>query len=101
MNLIISSHHLEVTPTMHEYICRKLDHVLRHVDNAIDVNMTLSAENWVQNYGVTVHLYGKDIHVAAHGSEIYPTIDALMDKLEHQIEKHKEQRFARRTVVRH
>ena len=41
MNLTISGHHLEVTPSLREYVLTKLDRVTRHFDQVVDVNVLL------------------------------------------------------------
>ena len=42
MNLIISGHHLEVTPALRQYVTGKLDRITRHFDQVVDVNVILS-----------------------------------------------------------
>ena len=44
MNLTISGHHLEVTPALREYVVNKLERVIRHFDQVVDVNVILSVE---------------------------------------------------------
>lgn len=97
MNLNISGHHLEVTPAMREYVVTKLERVLKNFDNVIDTNVILSVEKLQQKCEVTVRIRGKDIHVAAQDNDMYAAIDALTDKLDRQMVKHKEKNFARRT----
>ncbi|MCZ8072764.1 MAG: ribosome-associated translation inhibitor RaiA, partial [Paucibacter sp.] len=44
MNLTISGHHLEVTPSLREYVLTKLDRVTRHFDQVVDINVLLTVE---------------------------------------------------------
>ena len=90
MNLQITGHHLEVTPALREYVTTKLDKVTRHFDHVIDVNVVLAVEKLKQTAEVTVHVRGKDIHVASEDSDLYAAIDALVDKLDRQILKYKQ-----------
>lgn len=90
MNLQISGHHLEITPALHDYVTSKLERVTRHFDNVIDVNVILSVEKLKQKAEVTVHLPGKDIFVEAIDEDLYAAIDGLGDKLDRQIQKHKQ-----------
>ncbi|AXK38240.1 ribosome hibernation-promoting factor, HPF/YfiA family [Crenobacter cavernae] len=96
MNLKITGLHLEVTPPMRDYIESKLERVTRHVDDVIDVAVTLSVDKLVQKAEVNVHLSGKDIHVEATEADMYAAVDALIDKLDRQVLKHKEKRNERR-----
>ncbi len=90
MNLKITGLHLEVTPSIREYIESKLERITRHVDNVIGVNVTLSVDKLVQKAEVNVHLAGKDIHVESEEADMYAAIDTLMDKLDRQVLKFKE-----------
>src|ERR1035437_9593648 len=90
MNLQISGHHLEISPAIHEYAKGKLERVTRHFDNVIDVNVILSVDKLKQKAEVTVHLSGKDVFVEAIDEDLYAAIDSLADKLDRQIQKHKQ-----------
>ena len=90
MNLQISGHHLEITPAIHDYVTGKLERVTRHFDNVIDVNVILSVEKLKQKAEVTVHLSGKDVFVESIDEDLYAAIDSLADKLDRQIQKHKQ-----------
>ena len=90
MNLQISGHHLEITPAIHDYVTGKLDRVTRHFDNVIDVNVILSVDKLKQKAEVTVHLSGKDVYVEVIDEDLYAAVDALVDKLDRQIQKHKQ-----------
>ena len=90
MNLQISGHHLEITPAIHDYVTGKLERVIRHFDNVIDVNVILSVDKLKQKAEVTVHLPGKDVYVEVIDEDLYAAIDALGDKVDRQIQKHKQ-----------
>ena len=90
MNLQISGHHLEITPAIHAYVTGKLERVTRHFDNVIDVNVILSVDKLKQKAEVTVHLSGKDVYVESIDEDLYAALDSLVDKLERQIQKHKQ-----------
>jgi putative sigma-54 modulation protein len=90
MNLTISGHHLEVTPSIREYTRNKLTRVKRHFDHVIDVAVLLSVDKLQQKAEINLHLRGKDIHCEAIQDDLYAAIDALVDKLDRQVIKHKE-----------
>jgi len=90
MNLQISGHHIEVTPALREYVENKLDPVVRHFDKVTGVSVVLSVEKLKQKAEVTMHVPGKDLHVAEAGDDLYAAIDALFDKLDRQVQKHKQ-----------
>ena len=90
MNLNINGHHLEITPAIRGYVTEKLDRVKRHFDHVIDASVTLSVVKLVQKAEVTLHVRGKDIHAEAHDEDMYAAIDALADKLDRQVLRHKD-----------
>lgn len=90
MNLTISGHHLDITPAIREYILNKLTRIRRHFEHVIDVNVLLSVEKLRQKAEATVNLRGKAIHVESIETDLYAAIDALADKLDRQVLKHKE-----------
>ena len=95
MNLTISGHHLEVTPSLREYVLTKLDRVTRHFDQVVDVNVLLSVEKQKekdrrQKAEVNLHVKGKDIFVETSHEDLYAAIDQWMDKLDRQVCRHKD-----------
>ena len=96
MNLNLTGHHLDITPAIRDYVMAKLDRVTRHFDDVIDVNVVMSVEKLRHKVEVNLHARGKDIHVEAVEPDMYAAIDALADKLDRQVLKHKEKRELRR-----
>lgn len=90
MNLTLTGHHVEITPAMRDYVTARMNRVIRHFDNVIDVTVILSVEKLKQKAEVNVHVRGKDIFVEADSPDMYASIDSLADKLDRQLLKHKE-----------
>jgi putative sigma-54 modulation protein len=86
----MTGHHLEITPSIRDYVSSKMTRINRHFDHVIDVSMILSVEKLRQKIEANVHLSGKDIFVESENSDMYAAIDLLVDKLDRQIIKHKE-----------
>jgi putative sigma-54 modulation protein len=90
MNINITGHHVEVTPALHDYVKGKVDRVIRHFDQVTSVHVVLSVEKLRQKAEITLHVKGKDIYADADDTDLYAAIDALTDKLDRQVLKHKE-----------
>mgnify|MGYP003334680054 FL=1 len=95
MNLKISGHHLELTPSLREYVQNKLERIKRHFDNVIDVTVILAVDDNTekdkrQRAEINLHMRGKDLHVESEAQDMYSAIDILMDKLDRQVLKHKD-----------
>lgn len=96
MNINLTGRHLEITPAIRDYATGKFGKIKRHFDNVIDVNIILSVEKLRQKAEATIHISGKDIFVECDDENLYAAIDALVDKLDRQVMKHKEKLSARR-----
>jgi putative sigma-54 modulation protein len=90
MNLTITGHHLEVTPAIRGYVEDKMERITRHFDQVIDITVILAVEKLKHRAEVNLHLRGKDIYVESIDADMYAAIDALADKLDRQVLKHKE-----------
>jgi putative sigma-54 modulation protein len=90
MELTVTGRHVEVTQPMREYVKNKLDRLSRHFDHVLDVKVILGVEKLKQTAEGTLNLSGKTLHAEAQGQDAYAAIDALADKLDAQIKKHKE-----------
>lgn len=94
MNLTISGHHVAVTPMLRDHIESKLSRIRRHFDHVIDIHVILTGDHLVQKAEVTCHVAGKEIVVKSEDPDLYAAIDALADKLDRQIIKHKDRLHA-------
>jgi len=92
MNLNLTGHHLLITPAIREYLSTKLVRVTRHFDHVIDVNVVLSVDKLRQQVTANLHVSGKEIHAECVEADMYAAIDALADKLDRQVLRHKEKR---------
>ncbi len=90
MNLVISGHHLAVTPSIRSYVEGKLSRIRRHFDHVIDVSVILTADHLERKAEVSCHVAGKDIVVKSDDPDLYAAIDAVADKLDRQIIKYKD-----------
>jgi ribosomal subunit interface protein len=90
MQLNVSGHHVEVTPPLREYVESKFERLQRHFDQITNTEVTLIVEKLIQKAEASVHISGADIFAAAESEDMYAAIDALADKLDRQLIKHKE-----------
>jgi putative sigma-54 modulation protein len=90
MNLNLTGNHLPITPAIRDYVVAKLERVTRHFDHVIDVNVVMSVDKLRHKVEVNLHARGKDIHVEAVEPDMYAAIDAMADKLDRQVVRHKE-----------
>jgi putative sigma-54 modulation protein len=96
MNLHLTGHHLEITPAIREYVSTKLQRITRHFDELIDLHAILEKERSRYKVEASVHARGKEIFCECVDADIYAAIDALADKLDRAIIKHKEKSLEHR-----
>lgn len=95
MNLTISGHHLEVTPSLRSYVTTKLDRISRHFDQLVDVKVLLTVENQKekerrQRAECSIHVKGNDLFAESANEDLYAAVDDLVDKLDRQVARYKE-----------
>jgi putative sigma-54 modulation protein len=90
MQLILTGHHVEITASLRAYVEKRLERVRRHFDDVIDVNFVMSVEKLQHKAEATMHVRGGNIHADAIDTDMYAAIDALVDKLDRSVLKHKE-----------
>jgi putative sigma-54 modulation protein len=95
MNLTISGHHLEVTPALRSYVTTKLDRIMRHFDQVVDVKVLLSVEKQKekerrQRAECNIHVKGTDMFAESSHEDLYAAVDELVDKLDRQVVRHKD-----------
>lgn len=90
MQLSVTGHHVEVTAALRSYVEKKLDRIVRHFDHVIDTHCVLTVEKLLHKAEATVRVRGESLHALASEGDMYAAIDALADKLERRVRKHKE-----------
>jgi len=90
MQLNLTGHHLDITPSLRGYVVKKLERVSRHFDSLIDIHCILTVEKLRQKAEATVQVSGRRIYADAVDEDMYAAIDALADKLDRSVKKHKE-----------
>ncbi len=90
MQLNLTGHHVDITDSMRNYVHEKLARLTRHFDHVTNVHVILSVEKLEQKAEATLHVSGNDIFAEAVHEDMYAAIDALVDKLDRQVIKHKE-----------
>ena len=90
MQLNVTGHHVDVTTSLKGYVEKKLDRIVRHSDHVIDVHCILTVEKLRHKAEATVQLRAGTVYADAVEQDMYAAIDALADKLDRRVRKHKE-----------
>ena len=90
MQVSITGHNVEISQSLKGYINNKMGRVERHFDQVIDVHVVLDVAKQRHKAETTLQLSGSKIHAESEHSYMYAAIDAMVDKLDRQVCKHKE-----------
>lgn len=90
MQINLSGHHIDITEALRTYVNEKLERLERHFDHVTNVHVVLTAENkTVMKAEASVNVSGARLFADATTENMYAAIDALADKLDRQLLKHK------------
>ena len=91
MQINVSGHHVDVSDALRKYVNEKLARLERHFDHVSNVHVVLASENKTKKAEASVNVAGgRQLFADAKNEDMYAAIDALADKLDRQIIKHKE-----------
>jgi putative sigma-54 modulation protein len=90
MQLNLTGHHVDITQSLRDYVNEKLGKLERHFENMTQVNVVLTVEKQEQRAEATVNVAKGQLFADASSEHMYAAIDALADKLDRQLLKHKE-----------
>lgn len=109
MNIQVHGDNIGVTPALHEYVDRKIGRLEKYFNAPAerDISVMMAVEREHHKIEVMLHVHGVLFRAEEKSSDMYASIDMVVDKLEQQINKYKEklnQRFRSqglRTRIRH
>lgn len=81
---------IEVTDALRNFTADKFTRLQRHSDRITQIEVTYDVEKLRQIAKATLHVPGDVIHASSESEDMYSAIDALVDKLDRQLIKHKE-----------
>lgn len=90
MQILVKGHQVEVTPALRDYAVGKFERVSRHFDHLHEFTIVLGVEKLLHKAEATILVSGKTLHADATAVDMYAAIDALVDKVDTQVRKHKE-----------
>lgn len=90
MQITVSGQQVLVSDPLRDYASEKIGRLQKHFDNMTTSNVVLHVEKNRHKAEGTIHAKGATLHANATGADMYAAIDALADKLDRQVLKHKE-----------
>jgi len=86
----VSGHHVEVTEPLRDYVLEKLARLEGHYERITTAHVILKVEKLQQKVEATLQIPGGEIVAHSEDQDMHAAIDAIADKLDRQLIKHKE-----------
>lgn len=96
MQIAVTGQQLDVTEALRQYCHEKIGRIQKHFDHLTTTNVVLQVQKTRHLAEATIHAKGATLHAAAEGTDMYAAIDALADKLDRQVIRHKEKKSSHR-----
>jgi putative sigma-54 modulation protein len=90
MQMNITGHHIEITPSLSNYIKEKTKRLTRHFDQVLNINVILEVQKLEHKAEASILVSGNQLFADSVDEDMYAAIDSLADKLDRQLVKHKE-----------
>ncbi len=90
MKIQISGHNIELTEALKAHIHDKSSKLSDHFQHIISMTVILTVEKAQQIAEGTVNMTHFEAHARAESTDMYLSIDQMLDKLEKQLQKYKE-----------
>ncbi len=90
MQIEYTGHGVDVTDALKGYVKEKFSKLERHFDKIIAAHFTFHLEKLDHIAEATLLVAKMEVHAEAKSEDMYAAVDALVDKLDRQLLKHKE-----------
>ena len=96
MQLQMSGHNIDITPSLRELTEKKLKKLEQHFSHITNIHIILEVNKIRQIAEAIVTIPKTTIHAQAESEDMYKTIDDLIEKVKSQLIKHKEKETGHR-----
>ena len=91
MQINFTGHRMKVSPALKTFTQEKFDKLERHFDKITAINVIFDVEKLRQIAEATILVAKGELHASSESENMYTAVDILVDKLDKQLIKHKEQ----------
>ena len=89
MNINISGKGIDLTPSIKEIVEKKLSKLDKFFNKEVDCNVKISTQKDMQKIEVTIPMKNNAVRAEHQSTDLYQSIDLVVDILERQIAKYK------------
>ena len=95
MEVSFTARHYEAAPELRDYIEKRLEKLIQFQDGIREAKVTLTAEGYRHIAEVTLLARGHEFMGREESTDMYSSVDLVVEKLAKQIRRKKEKRIAR------
>ncbi len=92
-----TARHFDLTPGLREHVEERLDRLKKYAYPILEAHVILSVEKYRHIAEVTLHGDGLTVAGKGESGDMYAAIDDVVEKLEKQVQRHKEKRIGRKS----
>lgn len=89
MAIVVRGKNIDVTPALKDYVEKRIGKITKYFDNLGEITVVLTVEKGRHIVEVTVPVNGMLLRGEEATTDMYTSIDLVIEKLEKQIEKYK------------
>ena len=90
MNITVTGRHMEMTDALKSYVETGLQKLRVHFDKAATADVVLTVEKHRHIAEMNVHANGIRIHGKESSSDMYASVDVVLDKIGKQVQKYRD-----------
>jgi putative sigma-54 modulation protein len=90
MNITVTGRHMEMTDALKSYVEAGLQKLRVHFDKAAVADVVLTVEKHRHIAEMSLHANGIRIHGKESSSDMYASVDVVLDKIGKQVQKYKD-----------
>ncbi len=89
MKVTITARNFELTDAIKEHTENKAKFLEKHGHSVLEAHFILALEKGIQIAEVNVHVAGDTLHSKVESNDLYQSINEVITKVVHQLDKHK------------
>lgn len=97
MQITITGRNLEITPAIRDHVEKRLHKLKKYLHSIVDVHVVFMLQRFQHICEITMNASGVTLHGHENTTDLYASVDGVVDKMERQLQRYKEKLQNHRT----